>query len=113
MHFHLPNIVFIIDSFSNAHAKKNKRGKKYDYTYLDFEGNEVLSIKNDIVKYDMNIPLDNIDIKEKQYIDHVSRCYFIMCKLKEKYSSNITPRMVDNFVMCVNVNKNKQEAEVE
>jgi len=115
IHFHLPKLAFIIDSFSFNHAKKKRdRSKKSDYIYIDIDGTEILSIENVLIKYDLDVQLElgNIVENEKQYIDHVSRSYFIMCKLKEKYHNDITPRMLDNFVMGVNFN-NDNSVEIE
>jgi hypothetical protein len=114
IHFHLPNLVFIVDTYSFAHAKK-RESKKHDsdYIYFNFSTNKTFYIKQE--KFNFSI-IDKLskefsDNKEKNYMEHISRCYTIMCKLKEEYECDITPRMLDNFIM--RVNKNSATTEIE
>ena len=97
LHFHLPNIVFIIDQFSSNHAKSiiNKK-----IVLKDSNRNIIFEISKLNVK---TIKYQSNNYKEKDYVHHVEKCYAIMCKLHEIYKSNISPRMVDNFLMKINV----------
>lgn len=110
IHFHLPDLVFIIDSFSFAHAsKRNNRKKEFDCIFCD-ENNEIIFSLPYLDIHHLNINGYNNN-KEKNYIKHVTKCYAIMCKMRTIYNTKITPRMVDNFIM--QVNKNSKTPEIE
>lgn len=107
MHFHLPNIVFILDSYSLAHSKKTV-GNNYIYSY----SNQLqIAIPKEDVKRTINLVMQKITFlssnnednrkKEIEYIKHACRSYHILKILSEE--TMITPRMEDNFIMNSNL----------
>ena len=106
MHFHLPNTVYIIDSFSSSHAKVKDTSIK-SYIYKNIYGETLLTIPYEKTKVleDLYKSKEKSDEKnkEKAYINHVERCYAIQLELHNRYKCNITPRMVDNFLMNNNI----------
>lgn len=106
LHFHLPETVFIYDKFSFEHAKRKiDKKKKSNYVFIDNEHKTLFEIPQNSVN---SINLSYRNEKEKNYVQHVERCYAIMCTLHEKYKCNITPRMVDNFLININVDISKK-----
>lgn len=109
LHFHLSELVFIYDSFSFSHAKrKSGKSQKSNYIFIDEKGNTIFEIPSDNVK---SLDVKSNNEKEKYYVQHVERCYTIMCKLNETYNCEITPRMLDNFLMNVNTKSKKEDVE--
>ena len=80
LHFHLPQIVFISDSFSSQNASRRYARDK-----------EIAGWKKQI---------SSIDIKsakvKKEYLPHVLRCYKLFCTLPEVER---TPRRVDDILL--------------
>ena len=106
LHFHLPEIVFIFDRFSFKHAKRKiDKKKKSNYVFVISKYEILFEIPQNSVK---SINLSYRNEKEKDYVQHVERCYAIMCTLHEKYKCDITPRMVDNFLININVDLSKK-----
>lgn len=107
IHFHLPNTVFIIDQFSSDHAKGAKdKDNNFTYSLKDNGNNIIFKVSKEKVK-SFNTNYDNEN--EEAYVHHVERCYAIMNELHEQYKKNITPRMVDNFLLRVNATSNKKD----
>lgn len=114
MHFHLPNIVFIIDDFSSKQSKQKEKSDKKNYVY-NLENKDKIKISVDSSDFELSIYPNNSEydnsvadknnISPNNYVSHVKRCYAIMCELHKKTKNKITPRMVDNFVMHANKDK--------
>lgn len=78
IHFHLPNIVFIMDSNSLKNGK-DRYSKKENKEAFD----------KSRVKY---------EDRYKEYTEHALRCYCIAKKLKEE-KKGYSPRAIDNVLM--------------
>jgi len=103
-------LIYIIDSFSFAHAKKRSgRNRESNYVYKNEKNDIIFTLQSSEVLHFVINGYNNI--KEKNYIDHVARCYAIMCKLRTTYKCDMTPRMLDNFIMRVNLDTNTSEIE--
>ena len=111
MHFHLPNAVFILDSYSSAHAKKTGKNSAGESCYVYKIENEEYKyvrkkdfkdLKNNVANSIHFLSEQNTKDYEKEfsYVEHACRSYLILKMLSS--SSVITPRMEDNFIMHAN-----------
>jgi len=81
LHFHLPNIVFIMDNISLKNGKEK---------YSEIKNKEV----SDKLK-------EKREGRYKEYTEHALRCYCIAKKLKEE-KKGYSPRAIDNVLMSRN-----------
>ncbi len=85
LHFYMPNVIFIIDSFS----KKTLNSENY----------EKPKFKNLLGKLD-NIGIEKCNDKEKEYIKHCCKAYLVSRYLQKKFINiEITPRVLDNYLL--------------
>ena len=87
LHFHLPQLIFIIDSFSDKAARK--------------EVTEQIKLsKEDWGLVDAELKKDNIGdgLVYTNYAHHVWRCYSLAVR-ELKISKNMIPRQIDNILM--------------
>jgi len=84
LHFHLPDLVYILDTYSENNAKKHP------------SNHWAVKVKNDSLsknfKFDFASPY-------KRYAEHVVRCYDIAKRLQQKGEKHYSPRTVDNILM--------------
>ena len=82
LHFHLPHIVFIMDSYSISNAKDSEQ-------YPEIESQHRRLSKGFTEK---------LTEPYKGYAEHILRCYLIANKLKNE-KKDFSPRAVDNVLM--------------
>ncbi len=113
LHFHYPNLVFIMDSLTKAHFKREKikcECRSYIFSFKKQNGESEKSCIN-IEESSENKCLDLLkkaietaDEKEREYIRHCVREYLLAKKINDKYTfgEKYVPRLIDTYMLIAN-----------